>query len=97
MKLALAVAALLASGSPALACKHFKYWHYLTPQLCDEAGRWHGPVQVVQAAAPAGVKIVPKSPEIPLPDLKAIEWGDSLDENARARLILKSMLRKDGQ
>jgi hypothetical protein len=54
-------------AEPAAACRRFSIWHYDFPQPC--------PIARPEAqAAPA-----PAAPDIPLPDLTEIIWGETGD------------------
>jgi hypothetical protein len=67
MKALLAILLFFALAQPAAACRHFSIWHYDFPQPC--------PIARVEAqAAPA-----PAAPDIPLPDLSEITWGETGD------------------
>jgi hypothetical protein len=77
MKALLAVLLFFALAEPASACRRFSIWHYNFPQPC--------PIARLEAqAAPA-----PAAPDIPLPDLTEINWG----ENGDGRLAGIGMLR----
>ena len=77
MKALLAILVFFALAQPASACRRFSIWHYDFPQPC--------PVGRVEAqAAPA-----PIAPDIPLPDLTEINWGEIGD----GRLAAIGMLR----
>src|ERR1700733_12192773 len=64
MKALLAILLFFALAEPAAACRRFSIWHYDFPQPC--------PIARAEAqAAPA--------PDIPLPDLSEITWGETGD------------------
>ena len=67
MKALLVILIFFALAEPAAACRRFSIWHYNFPQPClidrPEA-----------QAAPA-----PAAPDIPLPDLTEITWGETGD------------------
>jgi hypothetical protein len=77
MKALLVMLIFFAQAEPAAACRRFSIWHYNFPQPCPIA---RGEAQ----AAPA-----PAAPDIPLPDLTEINWG----ENGDGRLAGIGMLR----
>ena len=67
MKALLAILVFFALAEPAAACRRFSIWHYNFPQPC--------PIASPEAqAAPA-----PAAPDIPLPDLTEINWGETGD------------------
>lgn len=67
MKALLAILLFFALAQPAAACRRFSIWHYDFPQPC--------PIARAEAkAAPA-----PAAPDIPLPDLSEITWGETGD------------------
>ena len=67
MKALLAILLFFALAQPAAACRRFSIWHYDFPQPC--------PIARPEAqAAPA-----PAAPDIPLPDLTEINWGETGD------------------
>ena len=64
MKALLAILLFFALAQPVAACRRFSIWHYDFPQPC--------PIARAEAqAAPA--------PDIPLPDLSEITWGETGD------------------
>ena len=67
MKALLAVVLLSALAEPAAACRRFSIWRYNFPQPCPIAG----------SEAQAGP--APAVPDIPLPDLTEIIWGETGD------------------
>jgi hypothetical protein len=77
MKAPLAILLFFALSQPAAACRHFSIWHYNFPQPCPIAG----------PAAKAASALA--APDIPLPDLTEITWGQAGDE----RLLAAAMLR----
>ena len=77
MKALLAVLLFFALADPAAACRRYSIWHYNFPQSCLSDRR-------EAQAAPA-----PAAPDIPLPDLTEINWG----ENGDGRLAGIGMLR----
>jgi hypothetical protein len=64
MKALLAILLFFAPAQPAAACRRFSIWHYDFPQPC--------PIARPEAQA------VP-APDIPLPDLSKITWGETGD------------------
>jgi hypothetical protein len=68
MKAPPAILLFFALTQPASACRHFSIWHYNFPQPCPIAS---------PAAKPAPA---PAAPDIPLPDLSNINWGEAGDE-----------------
>jgi hypothetical protein len=67
MKALLAILLFFALAQPVAACRHFSIWRYDFPQPC--------PIARAEAqAAPA-----PAAPDIPLPDLSEITWGETGD------------------
>ena len=67
MKALLAILLFFALAQPVAACRRFSIWHYDFPQPC--------PIARAEAqAAPA-----PAAPDIPLPDLSEITWGETGD------------------
>ena len=52
---------------PVAACRRYSIWHYNFPQPCLSD-------RPVAQAAPA-----PAAPDIPLPDLAEIDWGETGD------------------
>ena len=77
MKALLVILIFFALAEPAAACRRFSIWHYNFPQPCPIAG-------AEAQAAPA-----PAAPDIPLPDLTEINWGEIGD----GRLAAIGMLR----
>ena len=67
MKALLAILLFFALAEPAAACRRFSIWHYNFPQPCLIA-------RPEAQAAP-----VPAAPDIPLPDLTEIIWGETGD------------------
>jgi hypothetical protein len=67
MKALLAVPLFFALAQPAAACRRFSIWHYNFPQPCLIA-------RPEAQAAPT-----PAAPDIPLPDLTEINWGETGD------------------
>jgi hypothetical protein len=83
-RLMLALALLIASGaSPAEACRLHSIWHYPWPQRCAVAHPSRASIQEKKAEV---------QPEMPLPSLAAIDWGEPADDEARGRLELKVKL-----
>jgi hypothetical protein len=78
MRSLLVILIFLALAEPAAACRRFSIWHYNFPQPpC--------PIDSPEAqAAPA-----PAAPDIPLPDLTEIIWGETGD----GRLVAIGKLR----
>ena len=78
MRSLLAILIFLALAEPTAACRRFSIWHYNFPQpRC--------PIDTPEAqAAPA-----PAAPDIPLPDLTEINWGETGD----GRLVAIGKLR----
>jgi hypothetical protein len=67
MKALLAILLFFALAQPVAACRRFSIWRYDFPQPC--------PIARAEAqAAPA-----PAAPDIPLPDLSEITWGETGD------------------
>jgi hypothetical protein len=75
MKALLVILIFFALGEPAAACRHFSIWHYNFPQPCL--------IDRPEAQA------APATPDIPLPDLTKITWGETGD----GRLIAIGKLR----
>jgi hypothetical protein len=67
MKALLAILLFFALAQPAAACRRFSIWHYDFPQPCPIAG------------AEAQAATMPPAPDIPLPDLTEINWGETGD------------------
>jgi hypothetical protein len=67
MKALLVILIFFALAEPAAACRRFSIWHYNFPQPCPIAR------PEAQAAPAAAV------PDIPLPDLTEITWGETGD------------------
>jgi hypothetical protein len=67
MKALLVILIFFALAEPAAACRRFSIWHYNFPQPCLIA-------RPEAQAAPA-----PAAPDIPLPDLTEITWGETAD------------------
>ena len=67
MKALLVILIFFALAEPAAACRRFSIWHYNFPQPCLIA-------RPEAQAAPA-----PAAPDIPLPDLAKITWGETGD------------------
>ena len=77
MKALLAILLFFALAEPAAACRRFSIWHYSFPQPC--------PIARPEAqAAPT-----PAAPDMSLPDLTEITWGETGD----GRLAAIGMLR----
>jgi hypothetical protein len=67
MKALLAILLFFAPAEPAAACRRFSIWHYNFPQPC-------------LIARPEGqAALAPAAPDIPLPDLTEIIWGETGD------------------
>jgi hypothetical protein len=77
MKALLAILLFVALAEPAAACRRFSIWHYNFPQPCSVA-------RPEAQATPA-----PAAPDIPLPDLTEINWGETGD----GRLVAIGKLR----
>jgi hypothetical protein len=56
-----------ALAEPAAACRRFSIWHYNFPQPC------------LIARPEAQAATAPPAPDIPLPDLTEINWGETGD------------------
>jgi hypothetical protein len=67
MKALLAILFFFALAQPTSACRRFSIWHYTFPQPCPTA-------RAEAQAAPA-----PAAPDMPLPDLTDINWGETGD------------------
>ena len=67
MKALLAILLFVALAGPAAACRRFSIWHYNFPQPC--------PIARPEAQA----ELAPAAPDIPLPDLTEIIWGETGD------------------
>jgi hypothetical protein len=94
-----AILVLLALEAPADACHRFAVWHFPYRQSCGVAERMRYRAQAMAVpmaprpiAARAIHKAIAAAPEIPLPDLRDIEWGAIAVESDRARLMLKAIL-----
>jgi hypothetical protein len=66
MKALLATPFFFALAQPASACRRFSIWHYTFPQPC--------PIARAEAR-----RTCPAAPDMPLPDLTDINWGESGD------------------
>jgi hypothetical protein len=77
MRSLLVILIFFAPADPAAACRRYSIWHYNFPQPCLSD-------RPVAQAAPA-----PPAPDIPLPDLTEITWGETGD----GRLAAIGMLR----
>jgi hypothetical protein len=77
MKALLAILLFFALAQPASACRRFTIWHYNFPQPCP----------IARAEVQTGPVLA--APDIPLPDLTEINWG----ENGDGRLAAIGMLR----
>jgi hypothetical protein len=77
MRSLLAILIIFALAEPAAACRRFSIWHYNFPQPCSVA-------RPEAQAAPA-----PAAPDMLLPDLTEIIWGETGD----GRLIAIGRLR----
>jgi hypothetical protein len=77
MRSLLVILLFLALAEPAAACRRYSIWHYKFPQPCLSDRR-------EAQAAPA-----PAAPDIPLPYLTEINWG----ENGDGRLAAIGKLR----
>lgn len=95
---------LLAIEAPADACHRFSIWHYRQPQACGLAHRMRFRAQA--QGVPMPHKPIPPraiapgpapSPDIPLPDLRDIEWGSVAQDSDRGRLMLHAIYGKDSQ
>ena len=76
---------LLMLTSPASACHRFSFWAFNYPQpRCPLAGQ-----KIGASALPT-----PSAPDIPLPDLSQITWGDVGDERLRAVALLRDRLSR---
>lgn len=79
MKAPLAILLFFALTQPASACKHFSIWHYNFPQPC--------PIGSSETKA----VLAPATPEIPLPDLSNINWGEEGDDRVAAAARLHAL------
>jgi hypothetical protein len=77
MKSLLVIIIFFALAEPAAACRRFSIWHYNFPQPC------------LIARPEAQAATAPPAPDIPLPDLTEITWGETGD----GRLAAIGMLR----
>ena len=77
MRALLAILLFISLAEPAAACRRFSIWHYNFPQPCPSDRP-----EAQAAAAPA-------APDMPLPDLTEITWGETGD----GRLAAIGMLR----
>ena len=64
MRSLLVILIFFALAEPAAACRRFSIWHYSFPQPC--------PIARLEAQAAT----MPPAPDIPLPDLTEINWGE---------------------
>jgi hypothetical protein len=79
MKALLAILLFVALSQPASACRRFSIWRYNFPQPC--------PIARAEAqASPA-----PAAPDMPLPDLTEITWGETGDGRLAAIGILRAL------
>ena len=77
MRSLLVIFIFFALAEPAAACRRFSIWRYSFPQPC--------PIARPEAQAATA----PPAPDIPLPDLTEINWGETGD----GRLIAIGKLR----
>lgn len=107
MKRAAIVAAvwLLAMESAASACHRFRVWNYPTPQQCRVTAltprsmvRFPRTRINVRLEVPRPARPVVPTPEIALPSLGDIDWGQQLsDDELRGKLMLRGLMRKEDQ
>jgi hypothetical protein len=87
-------AAVLIFVSPAQACRLHSIWHYPFKQHCPSLYRAH----VSPSAGKSGTRTEGASPppayDIPLPNLKDIDWGKSPDGDTLTRLILRTKMEE---
>jgi hypothetical protein len=67
MRSLLVILIFFALAQPAAACRRFSIWHYTFPQPC--------PIARPEAQAAT----MPPAPDIALPDLTEINWGETGD------------------
>ena len=79
MRLLLVILIFFALAEPAAACRRFSNWHYNFPQPCPIA-------RPKAQAAPA-----PAAPDMPLPDLTEITWGETSDWRLAAIGMLRAL------
>ena len=87
--------ALALTSAPAEACHRFSVWNYPWRQSCGFIPKTvpkigidkRSPLRVARNLATTTSR-----PEIPLPALEPIDWGQPADEEARGRLELKALL-----
>jgi hypothetical protein len=79
MKALIAILLFFALGEPAAACRRFSIWHYNFPQPCRIARL------EAQAAPTLG------APDMPLPDLTEIIWGETGDGKLAAIGMLRAL------
>jgi hypothetical protein len=83
MKALLATLLFFALAQPASACRHFSIWRYNFPQPCPIASP-------AATTAPVPVPVV-AAPEITLPGLTDITWGEVGDERLAAIAKLRAL------
>ena len=108
-RLTLAAIVLLLATDSAWACHQFSIWKFPQPQRCQvtalgpksgfrSRARINVSLIVPQPSAALPARPVSPTPEIPLPSLSGIDWGHALDDDeARGRLMLRCLLRKEDQ
>ena len=77
MRSLLVILLFFALAEPAAACRRYSIWHYNFPQPC------------LSDRSEAQATTAPPAPDIPLPDLTEINWGEIGD----GRLAAIGMLR----
>jgi hypothetical protein len=89
-----APAAVLIFVSPAQACRLHSIWHYPWKQHCASLYR----ADVSPSGGKSGMRTEGASPppayDIPLPNLKDIDWGKPPDDDTVTRLILRTKMEE---
>ena len=105
---AIVTVVLLLGMDTASACHRFARWNYPWPQQCRVTAlapksafrlpRARISVSLAAPSPPRPHRPVAPTPEIALPSLTDIEWGQQLlDNELRGTLTLRALLRKEDQ
>jgi hypothetical protein len=96
---AIVAALLLMAMDSADACHRYQRWYYPYPQNCRMTAlapksRFRLPRARIDISLKMPARpVVPLPPDIPLPDLANIEWGQFPDDELRGRLLLRVLLQ----
>lgn len=92
-----ALAAIVMLGAIDSAGAHcYSVWRYPRPQHCGATALARAirlPRERIDVMPPSLMRGVDMTPEIPLPSLTEIDWGQPPDDDTRGRLLLRVIMQ----